>query len=197
MHFFALLATSRLMSAFDSRPEVVRVDASPAPCPMPPFKKRLPGTQCIGKSTTKRPRREKQPMTYKSGTIAESENHPTSRLQSRIHAAESSRTGTDYTITEKEQLRHDAINAAKKAFERKRDRVLLLVPQSIRDKYGEIGFATWLGSMRPVLVLNPYHVPPAPVREYFFVCIQTLVLVAFWALIYLATHSLHPQYLCG
>ena len=136
-------------------------------------------------------------MTYKGGAIAESENHPTNRLQSRIYAAGSSQTGTDYTITEKEQLRQDAINAAKKAFERKKDRVLLLVPQAIRDKYGEIGFATWLGSMRPVLVLNPYHVPPAPVREYFFVCIQTLALVAFWALVYLFTHSLQPQYLRG
>jgi hypothetical protein len=115
--------------------------------------------------------------TVAQNAIGISENK-SSRLKSRNPAGGSRPAHTDYSIKEKERLRQDAINAAKKLFEKEQRHVLSLIPQSVRDMYGQIGFVKWSGSMHPVLVLNPYHVPPAPVREDYFVCMQTFVIVA-------------------
>jgi hypothetical protein len=93
--------------------------------------------------------------------IGDSENK-SSRFKSR-------NADSRCTLPSKEQLRRDAIIAARRIFEAEQKRVLSLIPQSIRDTYGQMGFVKWNRCMRPVLVVNPYHAPPAPVRKDYFV----------------------------
>jgi hypothetical protein len=110
--------------------------------------------------------------------IGNSENK-SSRLQSSNPASGIRQAHTDYTIADMEQLRQDAIMAAKEVFVRNQQHALSRIPQSIKDMYGQIGFVKWDKDkfMRPVLVLNPYHVPPAPVRSSYFVCMHRFVIV--------------------
>jgi hypothetical protein len=56
----------------------------------------------------------------------------------------------------------------KAAFEKLRDDVLNDVPEQVKEKYGQIGFSKWGKVFIPVLIMNPFHVPPGPVRETWF-----------------------------
>jgi len=62
--------------------------------------------------------------------------------------------------------------AAKKAFEQEREKILKDLPQPIKDMFGSIGFAPHedeeSDEIVPVLVMNPYHVPPKPVRDVYW-----------------------------
>ena len=78
--------------------------------------------------------------------------------------------------------------AARKAFEKEREQILKDLPQSVKDMFGSIGFApqddsddddsdednddnhnkTAQSAVRPVLVVNPYDVPPKPVRDVYW-----------------------------
>lgn len=55
---------------------------------------------------------------------------------------------------------------AKKEFEAKRAEVLRSIPVDYRNRMGQICFTRWqkLGFL-PILILNPYDVPPGAVRE--------------------------------
>lgn len=60
----------------------------------------------------------------------------------------------------------EAREDAKKDFEEERDQVLQTIPSSYSKMFGQIGFGAWSKtSLLPVLILNPYHVPPGEVRN--------------------------------
>jgi hypothetical protein len=72
--------------------------------------------------------------------------------------------------------------AAKAEFEAKKAEVDEHMPQSYRDMFGQIGFFRWSKTLLPVLILDPFDVPPGEVRilwlEYFdrvsvFLCLQS------------------------
>lgn len=52
----------------------------------------------------------------------------------------------------------------KAAFEQERDEILRQLPDAYKNMFGRIGFAKWSNMTLPVLILNPYDVPPRPVR---------------------------------
>jgi hypothetical protein len=56
----------------------------------------------------------------------------------------------------------------REAFEEERDEILKQLPDTYKSMFGRIGFAKWSGMTLPVLILNPYHVPPYPVRQQWF-----------------------------
>lgn len=53
----------------------------------------------------------------------------------------------------------------RRKFEEARDLILADVPESVKDRFGEICFAKWGREVLPVLVLSPYSVPPGGVRD--------------------------------
>ena len=69
------------------------------------------------------------------------------------------------TMEEKEQMLQEGIEEARMQFENDRDELLASLPSSYSEKFKEIGFAKWAGSVIPVLVLSPYDVPPGKVRN--------------------------------
>lgn len=63
------------------------------------------------------------------------------------------------------------MNAAKKKFEKEREKTLGELPDSIKDMFGQIGFAPsddHENVIVPVLVVSPYDVPPKPVRDVYW-----------------------------
>ena len=82
-------------------------------------------------------------------------------------------------------------DAARRAFEKERDQILNDLPPTVKDMFGAIGFAPQdeddddddaedndnnnaakaaqaQPAFRPVLVVNPYNVPPKPVRDVYW-----------------------------
>lgn len=59
---------------------------------------------------------------------------------------------------------------AKKKFEKEREKVLSEIPASVKAMFGQIGFALSeeLGELAPILIVNPYDVPPKPVRDVYW-----------------------------
>ena len=53
----------------------------------------------------------------------------------------------------------------KKEYERKREEVLSCVPAEVKARFGEIYFSTFGKFVGPVLIMNPYHVEPGPLRD--------------------------------
>jgi hypothetical protein len=53
----------------------------------------------------------------------------------------------------------------KRLFEIERDRILASLPKDAKERFGEIWFAKYSTYMGPVLIMNPYHVPPGPARD--------------------------------
>lgn len=45
------------------------------------------------------------------------------------------------------------------------EEVLAQVPDSMKELFGQVGFAKWTRLQLPALVLSPYKVPPGPVRK--------------------------------
>ncbi|KAG7361462.1 hypothetical protein IV203_036563 [Nitzschia inconspicua] len=56
----------------------------------------------------------------------------------------------------------------KEIFEQEREEIMATVPKAVKKRFGEILFATFGSYIGPVLILNPYHVSPGPVREQWF-----------------------------
>lgn len=54
---------------------------------------------------------------------------------------------------------------AKKEFEADRAEILKSTPAEYKKMFGQIGFTKWNKVLIPVLILNPYHVPPGNVRQ--------------------------------
>lgn len=55
--------------------------------------------------------------------------------------------------------------ARKADFERERDEILGRVPKHAKDRFGKIYMAKFGKYYGPVLVMNPYRVPPGQVRD--------------------------------
>jgi hypothetical protein len=64
-----------------------------------------------------------------------------------------------------EQILLDGKAWAKKEFEEERDRILNSLPESYKSLFGQIGFVKWGKVEYPALILNPYYIPPGPVRN--------------------------------
>jgi len=63
------------------------------------------------------------------------------------------------------------MQAAKDAHEKEKEKILQDLPESIKDMFGIIGFAPSEfdeNDIIPVLVVNPYNVPPKPVRDVYW-----------------------------
>jgi len=62
--------------------------------------------------------------------------------------------------------------AAKNAFEKEREKILKDLPDAIKGQFGTIGFGPCededSDEVVPVLIMNPYHVPPKPVRDVYW-----------------------------
>ena len=65
----------------------------------------------------------------------------------------------------------------KKKFERKRDEILSCVPAEVKARFGEIYFATFGKFVGPVLIMNPYHVEPGPLRDHWFTMFRNVSIV--------------------
>lgn len=60
---------------------------------------------------------------------------------------------------------------ARKAFEKEREKILKDLPDSIKKMFGAIAFGPSAfdeDEIVPVLIMNPYHVPPKPVRDVYW-----------------------------
>lgn len=64
------------------------------------------------------------------------------------------------------QLLNEAKQDAKFYFEQKKFKALSSISSALRDRFNTIGFAKWSksGKHLPVLILNPYTIPPGPAR---------------------------------
>lgn len=101
-------------------------------------------------------------------------------LDAATHAA--ARHYNTYGTLKMEQPLQIARNDGKELFEEEKERVLSQIPAGVKDAYGQVGFAPRNGSRLPVLALNPYNLPPGPVRiEYLdmFAKVRWCVLVLF------------------
>jgi hypothetical protein len=56
----------------------------------------------------------------------------------------------------------------KATFEVEREEVLSGVPDHVKERFGQIFYAKWSSQTLPVLLLNPYSVPPGPMRHEWF-----------------------------
>jgi hypothetical protein len=56
----------------------------------------------------------------------------------------------------------------KATFEAEREEVLSGVPDHVKERFGQIFYAKWSSQTLPVLLLNPYSVPPGPMRHEWF-----------------------------
>jgi len=61
-----------------------------------------------------------------------------------------------------------AIEKRRVEFEKEKHAVLASIPDSVKDRFGQIYFGKWGKSYLPCLVLSPYSVGPGPVREQWF-----------------------------
>ena len=96
------------------------------------------------------------------------------------HIRQGSENGDGASQQELEKLLEEARKDGKRIFEEEKAKVLSQIPFSVKNAFGMIGFVTWNKSRRPVLALNPYHVPPEPVRSQYLARLSTV--------------STHPQY---
>ena len=58
----------------------------------------------------------------------------------------------------------DKKKIAKRIFEQEKEEILNSIPENYRNKFGQIGFTKWGKCLLPILILNPYDVPPGEVR---------------------------------
>eukprot|EP00339_Tiarina_fusa_P000689 CAMPEP_0117006428 /NCGR_PEP_ID=MMETSP0472-20121206/6659_1 /TAXON_ID=693140 ORGANISM="Tiarina fusus, Strain LIS" /NCGR_SAMPLE_ID=MMETSP0472 /ASSEMBLY_ACC=CAM_ASM_000603 /LENGTH=939 /DNA_ID=CAMNT_0004707889 /DNA_START=241 /DNA_END=3060 /DNA_ORIENTATION=- len=70
-------------------------------------------------------------------------------------------TAVSRPLTEKERLQ-------KGIFERERDEILRDIPEEVKARFGQIMFSKWSNSYLPVLVMNPFKVPPGGVRDLWY-----------------------------
>ena len=62
----------------------------------------------------------------------------------------------------------------KRIFEEERDEVLKSIPAEYSNMMGQIGFTKWGRNTLPILILNPFHVPPGKVREQWMTMYKTV-----------------------
>jgi hypothetical protein len=62
------------------------------------------------------------------------------------------------------------MESAKRAFEKEREKILSEIPANVKAMFGQIGFAVSEETEQfvPILALNPYDVPPKPVRDVYW-----------------------------
>jgi len=53
----------------------------------------------------------------------------------------------------------------KKAFEKRRDKILRGVPEEVKARFGKIYFSTFGKFVGPVLIMNPFNVEPGLLRD--------------------------------
>jgi hypothetical protein len=63
---------------------------------------------------------------------------------------------------------HKKLQARKALFEKERDEILSDIPYSVQDRFGQIFFTKWGTNFMPCLALNPFSVPPGPVRDMWY-----------------------------
>jgi len=66
-----------------------------------------------------------------------------------------------------------ASKSAKKMFEQEREKILADLPENVKSMFGQIGFCQLYGNGEdeefvPVMIMNPYDVPPKPVRDIYW-----------------------------
>ena len=78
------------------------------------------------------------------------------------------RKGSNDNLTEDqkmEKLLQRGRSYAKEEFEETRDGILQSIPDDYKSMFGQIGFTKWNKVVIPVLIMNPFHVPPGHFRE--------------------------------
>jgi hypothetical protein len=65
-------------------------------------------------------------------------------------------------------LSPEKLQASKALFEKERDDILADVPDSVKDRFGQIFFTRWRGNFLPCLALSPFSVSPGPVRDMWY-----------------------------
>ena len=64
---------------------------------------------------------------------------------------------------------NSTMEEAKARFEKEREKILSEIPAEVKAQFGQIGFAEMDGERGvPVLVLNPYDIPPRPFRDVYW-----------------------------
>lgn len=95
-------------------------------------------------------------------------DHPDQESEPGIGAATSTETKLEVKM-EDEAKSETALSAAqitkKIAFEKEKERVLDKLPSEVKARFGQQVFAKWGKNMLPCLVMNPFHIPPGPVRS--------------------------------
>jgi len=69
-------------------------------------------------------------------------------------------TTGDEKIDYEDDRRHLALEEKRRLFEEEKDAILSEVPDEVKARFGTICFAKWGKQFLPVLVMNPYWVPP-------------------------------------
>jgi hypothetical protein len=59
-----------------------------------------------------------------------------------------------------------SLEGKRKLFEESRDAILAELPDEAKARFGQIYFAKWVKQAFPVLVMNPYSVPPGVTRNH-------------------------------
>ena len=65
----------------------------------------------------------------------------------------------------KAKVLQDGKTLAKREFEAYKAGILKSTPADYKIMFGQIGFTKWNKILIPVLILNPFHVPPGNVRQ--------------------------------
>ena len=60
------------------------------------------------------------------------------------------------------------VEAKKELFEKERDEILKELPDSLKNRFGQIFFTKWSKDTLPVLVMSPFSVAPGPVRNMWY-----------------------------
>ena len=68
-------------------------------------------------------------------------------------------------VEEKSKRRSEKELSQKRIFEREREKIESEIPEHVTEKFGRIFFSKWSGDVFPVLVLNPFSIPPGLVRD--------------------------------
>jgi hypothetical protein len=53
----------------------------------------------------------------------------------------------------------------KRLFEQEKEEIMRTVPKAVKNRFGQIVFATFGSYIGPVLILDPYRISPGPVRD--------------------------------
>jgi hypothetical protein len=63
---------------------------------------------------------------------------------------------------------------AREMFVRERDEILSQIPEDVKERFRECGFATWGKVVYPIIELGPYDVPPGDLRDQWFAMFENV-----------------------